>query len=297
MPENSPTAHGNAARGRHGTPSASRASTLLIAAAIPVAIAVGAATPAHATSPLSTAADQGGFSSPAQPGTETPTTPPPPEPEPQAEPAPAPQYYEQPAEIRKGPSRPAPSVEEPVEPVRIEELHLPEPVEPVAPITPPENTIRIGEFQTPSPDWLPIEVRDTINNTAAGAEAQVATALDSIGIPAGRSDRVSGAVLGGAGLGGAAGASVLGAPAAAAGATVGALIGGTVGGIAGAALGIMVPVPIVGQVTSGVAGTALGGAAGAAAGAAIAGVPVAVVGAVVGGTIGAGFGAGVGVGQ
>lgn len=298
MPENSPTTHGRVARGRHRTPSARRVGTLLIAAAIPVAIAVGAATPAHATSPLSPVADQGGLDGPAQPGTETPTPPPAPEPEPQPEPAPVPpQYYEQPAEIRKGPSRPAPSVEEPVEPVRIEELHLPEPVEPVAPITPPENTIRIGEFQTPSPDWLPVEVRDTINNTAAGAEAQVATALDSIGIPAGRSDRVSGAFLGGAGLGGAAGATVLGAPAAAAGATVGALIGGTVGGIAGAALGIMVPVPVVGQVTSGVAGTALGGAAGAAAGAAIAGVPVAVVGAVVGGTIGAGFGAGVGVGQ
>ncbi|MFI8974150.1 hypothetical protein ACIGO9_14785 [Nocardia asteroides] len=298
MPENSPTTRQGAALGRHGTPAARRVGTLLIAAAIPVAVAVGAAAPAaHATTPLSAVADQGGYSSPAQPGTETLTPPAAPEPQPEPEPAPAPQYYEQPAEIRKGPSRPAPSVEEPVEPVRIEELHLPEPVEPVAPITPPENTIRIGEFQTPSPDWLPVEVRDTINNTAAGAEAQVATALDSIGIPAGRSDRVSGAVLGGAGLGGAAGAAVLGAPAAAAGATVGALIGGTVGGIAGAALGIVVPVPVVGQVTSGVAGTALGGAAGAAAGAAIAGVPVAVVGAVVGGTIGAGFGAGVGVGQ
>ncbi|MFD4351571.1 hypothetical protein ACFWPX_03380 [Nocardia sp. NPDC058518] len=265
-------------------------------AAVPVAVAVGTAAPASANGPVATVADQGGVTSPSQPGTETSTPPTAPESEPEHEPAP-PVYYEQPAEVRNGPSRPAPSVVEPVEPVRIEELHLPEPVEQVAPIAPPENTIRIGEWQTPSPEWLPVEVRDTINNTAAGAEAQVATALDSVGIPAGRSDRVSGAVLGGAGLGGAAGTTVLGAPAAAVGATVGALVGGTVGGIAGAALGIVIPVPIIGQATSGVAGTALGAAAGAAAGAAILGVPAGVVGAAVGGTIGAGFGAGVGVGQ
>ncbi|MFD3510102.1 hypothetical protein [Nocardia sp. NPDC058666] len=296
MPEISPTTRGIATSGRHRIPGVRRGNVLLLVTAIPVAIALGATGPAHASGPLATVADQGGVTSPPQPGTETPTPPPSVEPEPQPEPNP-PTYYEQPAEVRNGPSRPAPSVSAPVEPVRIDQLHLPEPVEPVAPIAPPENTIRIGEWQTPSPDWMPIEVRDTINNTAAGAEAQVATALDSVGIPAGRSDRVSGAVLGGAGLGGAAGATVLGAPAAAVGATVGALVGGTVGGIAGAALGIVIPVPIIGQATSGVAGTALGAAAGAAAGAAILGVPAGVVGAAVGGTIGAGFGAGVGVGQ
>ncbi|MEV6362177.1 hypothetical protein [Nocardia asteroides] len=300
MPEKSSTTSGHRVRGRRGSVTARRGRALLLAAAIPVTAAMGVAAPAHADGPLAAVADQGGVTSPGQGGTETPTPPPPPPteqtPDATFEPAP-PVYYEQPAEVRKGTSRPAPSVEEPVEPVRIEELHLPTPVEPVAPITPPENTIRIGEWQTPSPDWLPVEVRDTINNTAAGAEAQVATALDSIGIPAGRSDRVSGAVLGGTGLGAAAGATVLGAPAAAVGAVAGGLIGGTVGGIAGAALGIVIPVPIIGEATSGVAGTALGAGAGAAAGAAITGVPAAVVGAVVGGTIGAGFGAGVGVGQ
>ncbi|MDN2502889.1 hypothetical protein FHY52_40340, partial [Nocardia nova] len=91
-------------------------------------------------------------------------------------------------------------------------MHLPEPVAPVAPIAPPDNTIRIGQWQAPAPDWLPPQARDCINNTAAGAEAQVATALDSIGIPAGRSDRVSGATLAGAGIGGAAGAVAAGAP-------------------------------------------------------------------------------------
>ncbi|MFC9964453.1 hypothetical protein [Nocardia ignorata] len=300
MPENTPTARRSAARRRSGISGARRTGTMLLAAAIPVAVAVGAAGPAHANSAVATIADQGGVTSPPQPGTETPTPPPAPEPEPEPEPTPEPTppvYYEQPQQVRTGPARPAPEVDEPVEPVRIEELHLPVPVEPVAPITPPENTIRIGEWQTPSPEWLPVEVRDTINNTAAGAEAQVATALDSVGIPAGRSDRVSGATLGGAALGGAAGATVLGAPAAAVGAVAGGLIGGTVGGIAGAALGIVIPVPIIGQATSGVAGTALGAAAGAAAGAALLGVPAGAVGGAVGATIGAGFGAGVGVGQ
>ncbi|WP_280227402.1 hypothetical protein [Nocardia farcinica] len=206
-------------------------------------------------------------------------------------------YYAQPPEIRNAPSRPAPVQEEPVAPVRIEDLHLPEPVEPVAPIEAPENTIRIGQWQAPRPDWLPPECADAINDSAAGAEAQVATALDSVGIPAGRSDRVSGATLAGAGIGGTAGAVVAGGPAAVAGAVVGGLVGGTIGGIAGAALGTVVPVPVIGTVTSGVAGTALGAAAGAAAGAVVAGVPVGAVGAVAAGTVGAGFGAGVGVGQ
>lgn len=280
----------------------SRAGRIAVAALVPVAVMVAAAGGAHAADSLAVIADQPGVTAPAQPGTTAPPPPAPdptPEPEPeQPEPAPAPPvYYTQPPEVRNAPSRPAPAPDAPVEPIRIEELHLPEPVEPVAPIEPPEYTIRVGQWQTPRPDWVPPEYADAINDTAAGAEAQVATALDSIGIPAGRSDRVSGATLAGAGIGGAVGAVALGAPAAVAGAVVGGLVGGTVGGIAGAALGTLVPVPVVGTVTSGVAGTALGAAAGAAAGAAVAGVPVGVVGAVAAGTVGAGFGAGVGVGQ
>ncbi|MEV4237066.1 hypothetical protein AB0J47_18030 [Nocardia sp. NPDC049737] len=209
-----------------------------------------------------------------------------------------PVYYTQPPEVRNNASsRPMPPPDGPVEPVRIENLHLPEPVAPVAPIEPPTDTIRVGLWQAPRPEWLPTECADAINDVAAGAEAQVATALDSIGIPAGRSDRVSGSTLAGAGIGGAAGAAVVGGPVAAVGAVVGGLIGGTIGGIAGAALGTVVPVPVIGTVTSGVFGTAVGAAAGAAAGAAIAGVPAAVVGGLAAGTVGAGFGAGVGVGQ
>ncbi|MGO4615657.1 hypothetical protein AB4305_14880 [Nocardia sp. 2YAB30] len=270
--------------------SLSRGGRTVVAGAVPIVMLLSAAT----TSAMSTPAaitDQPGVTSPAQPGTSTPA--PPPEPAP-----PPPVYYSQPPEIRnQSGTRPAPAADEPVEPIAIADLHLPEPVEPVAPIEPPENTIRVGQWETPRPDWLPPECADAINDAAAGAEAQVATALDSVGIPAGRSDRVSGATLGGAALGGAGGAVVAGAPAAALGAVVGGLVGGTVGGIAGALVGTVIPVPVIGTVTSGVAGTALGAAVGAAVGAVVAGVPAAVVGAVAGGTVGAGFGAGVGVGQ
>lgn len=268
-------------------------SRVVLAAALPLAVIVAATGTASAADPLPPVADQPGVTSPIQPGTTAPSPPPAPVP------APAPPvYYAQPPEVRtESATRPAPSVEERVEPVRIEQLHLPAPVPPVAPVAPPPDTIRVGQWQTPTPPWVPPEVRDTINGAAATAEAHMATALDSIGIPAGRSDRVSGATLAGVGIGGALGAKAAGAPAAAVGAVAGGLIGGTIGGIAGAAVGTVVAVPVIGTVTSGVAGTAIGAAAGAAAGAAIAGIPAAVAGAVAGATIGAGFGAGVGVGQ
>ncbi|MEU1950806.1 hypothetical protein [Nocardia rhamnosiphila] len=276
---------------RPGRGRARRGGRIMLAGAIPIAMALAATGTAHAGEQhAAVIADQPGVTSPEQSGTAPPPPPPAPTPE-------QPVYYEQPPEVRNAPSRPAPPPEEPAAPVRVEDLHLPEPVPPVAPIEPPENTIRIGQWQALSPEWLPPEARDTINTVAANAEAHVATALDSVGIPAGRSDRVSGATMAGAAVGGAAGAVAAGAPAAAAGAVVGGLIGGTIGGIAGAAIGTVVPVPVVGTVTSGVAGTALGAAVGAAVGAVVAGVPAAAVGAVAAGTVGAGFGAGVGVGQ
>ncbi len=258
---------------------------LVAAGAAPVLILL-AAQHANAVT-LDTIADQPGVTAPAQPGTQAPAPPP----------APPAVYPEQPPEVRNGPaSRPAPSPA-PAPPVNVVELHAPVPVEPVAPIEPPADMIRIGQAEFAEPEWLPPEVGDTINATSAGLEAQAATFLDSVGIPAGRSDRVAGATIAGAGVGGAIGGAVAGAPAAAAGAVVGGLIGGTIGGIAGAALGTVVAVPVIGTVTSGVAGTALGAAAGAAVGAVVAGVPAAAAGALVGGTVGAGFGAGVGVGQ
>ncbi|WP_157184035.1 hypothetical protein [Nocardia takedensis] len=283
---------------------AARVSLAAVVGVVPVALVMMTASPAVAVAESAgLIADQPGvFTGPAQPGTSAPTLPPPPdaEPEPQAEllsPQP-PVFYAQPPQVRNdSSSRPAPEFAAPVAPFKIEDLHLPEPVEPVAPIEAPPDTVRVGQWSAPRPDWLPPECAEAINDAAAQAEAQVATALDSIGIEAGRSDRVAGATLAGAGIGGAAGAVVAGVPAAAAGAVVGGLVGGTIGGIAGAAVGTVISVPVVGPVTSGVAGTVLGAAAGAAAGAAVAGLPVAAVGAVAAGTVGAGFGAGVGVGQ
>ncbi|MGW4368093.1 insoluble domain protein [Nocardia takedensis] len=297
------TVHHNrtARRSRH-SPRGVRAARITLGAVVPVAVLIATAGTAQAAEPLAVIADQPGVTGPAQPGTSPPPAPPAPEPAPEPVPPPPPQpaptvYYAQPPEVRNAPTRPAPSVQQPVEPIRIEDLHLPEPVEPVAPVDVPDDVIRVGQWETPRPEWLDPACADAINDFSAGVEAQVATALDSVGIPAGRSDRVSGATLAGAGIGGAVGAVALGAPAAAAGAVAGGLIGGTVGGIAGAALGTLVPIPVIGEVTSGVAGTALGAAAGAVAGAVVAGVPVAAVGAVTAGTVGAGFGAGVGVGQ
>ncbi|WP_328408981.1 hypothetical protein [Nocardia sp. NBC_00403] len=115
--------------------------------AMPIVLLSAAA--ASATGAPAVITDQPGVTSPLQPGTSTPTPPPDPAPTP-------PVYYVQPPEIRHGSgTRPAPSADQPVEPIAIEDLHLPVPVEPVAPIEPPENTIRVGQWEALRPDWLP----------------------------------------------------------------------------------------------------------------------------------------------
>ncbi|MGF6888060.1 hypothetical protein ABIA39_006573 [Nocardia sp. GAS34] len=232
--------------------------------------------------------DQPGVTSPAQPGT---TSAPPP-------PAPPPPVNQQdsPAVRNNEPTRPVPQWA-PAAPVIVPALHLPRPVPPVAPIRPPANTIRIGEFETPTPPCIPPNVRDQINTVAANGEAGIARFWDSVGMPPSRSDRTAAATVVGSAVGGAVGVVAAGVPTAAVGAVVGGLIGGTVGGIAGAALGTLVPVPVIGTVTSGVAGTAIGAAAGAAIGAAVLGLPAAGAAAVVGGIAGGAVGAAVGVGQ
>ncbi len=225
--------------------------------------------------------DQPGVTSPSQPGT---TAPPPPPP---AAPAPAVDQQDSPAVRNNEPTRPEPQWA-PAAPVVVPELHLPRPVPPVAPIQPPPNMIRIGDFQTPTPPWVPPNVRDQINTVAANGEAGVAHFWDSIGFPPSRSDRTAAATV----VGAAAGVVAAGVPTAAVGAVVGGLIGGTIGGVAGAALGTVVPVPVVGTVTSGVAGTAIGAAAGAAIGAGLLGLPAAVGGGIAGGAVGAAVGVG-----
>lgn len=251
--------------------------------ALPLVVGVAVSGAASATTTVSDTI-QPGVTSPPQPGTVAPPPPPPPADD------------DSPAVRNDASWRPVPQ-SSPAPPVDLGRLHLPGPVPPVAPIKPPPNVIRIGDFVTPSPAWLPPAVRDQINSTAAGAEAGVARLWDSIGIGPRRSDRLAAATTAGTGIGVIAGAAVAGVPVAGVGAVVGGLVGGTIGGIVGAAAGTLIPVPVVGTVTSGVAGTAIGAAAGALIGGALAGVPAAAIGAVAGGVVGGGVGAAVGVGQ
>ncbi|MEV0682776.1 hypothetical protein AB0I35_02820 [Nocardia sp. NPDC050378] len=213
-------------------------------------------------------------------------------------------------------TRPVPDYTTPAPPVVIEELHLPEPVEPVAPIAPPPRTLRVGDFTAPAPEELPAEILDGVNTTAADVEAAIATQGRSIGINPSRSDKIAAATVGGA----LAGAAIAGVPAAAVGAVGGGLAGAAVGAgvgfvvgaagtagataiLAGAAAiptagpgavpiiigGFTAAWPIAAATTG--AGAAIGAAAGAALGAAALGIPAAAAGAVAGGVLGSGYGA------
>ncbi|GAD82084.1 hypothetical protein NCAST_06_00010 [Nocardia asteroides NBRC 15531] len=213
-------------------------------------------------------------------------------------------------------SRPVPEYTAPAPPIVIEELHLPEPVEPVAPIAPPPRTLRVGDFTSPVPDEVPGEVLDGVNGTAADVEAAIATQGRSIGINPSRSDKIAAATVGGA----LAGAALAGVPAAAVGAVGGGLIGAGIGAgvgfavgaagtagataiLAGAAAiptagagalptiagGFVAAWPIAAATTG--AGAAIGAGVGAAVGAAALGIPAAAAGAVAGGVLGSGYGA------
>ncbi|NKT37709.1 insoluble domain protein [Rhodococcus hoagii] len=174
------------------------------------------------------------------------------------------------------------------EPIRVEQLHLPTYVEPVAPIQAPEKRLRLGDYITDKPNWMSEEYLDRTNNSAAVAEAQMATFWKSVGVDVDRSDRVAAATVGGAAAGAIGSGLAFG--------TVGALAGGTIGGNYGLGLGGVVSVPLAGIpglpatviVPTTVAGTAIG----AAAGAAVLGVPAAVVGGIGGAAAAGAVGAG-----
>lgn len=179
------------------------------------------------------------------------------------------------------------------EPVQVQELHLPEPVAPVAPIEAPEDKLRIGDFITEKPVWMSEQDMEKTNNSAAVAEAQVATFWNSIGVETSRSDRIAAATTAGVLGGGAIGALGCGVPAAVAGGVVGGIIGGAVSGAPGAVtvlstFGLTAPVVVPSVILSTAGGVAIGAAA--------AGIPAAAVcgtaGAVIGGVGGATFGAG-----
>lgn len=176
-------------------------------------------------------------------------------------------------------------------PVNVGKLHAPVPVRPVAPIVAPPGTIRVGDAIMPAA-WMPAVVRDRINVTAAGAEAQVSTFARSIGVSPNRSDRIAGSA--------AVGGLVTAVPGALVGGTIGGAVGGAVGVAAGlvAALGtdgallvvtflpglvagLVANVPEIGAAAT--IGTVGGAAVGGAIGGAITGLP----GALIGGAVGA----------
>ncbi|WP_305093828.1 hypothetical protein [Prescottella sp. R16] len=168
-----------------------------------------------------------------------------------------------------------------VAPLQVQELHMPTYVEPTAPIIAPRETLRLGTFHTPQPNWVTDGDLDRTNNTSAVVEAEVSTFWRSLGAPTTRANRLAAAQIGM----GAVGAGVMGAG----GALVGGLVGGGIGTYVGAVTGLGTEgifLPGVGAVTT--AGTATG----AAIGAAVLGIPAAVAGGVVGAGIGTWIGAG-----
>lgn len=172
-------------------------------------------------------------------------------------------------------------------------LHLPTYVEPTAPIIAPRDTLRLGTYQAPQPNWITKGDLDRTNNSSAVIEAQTSTFWRSIGIETTRADRLAAAqVAGGAG---------------------GAVLGGAIGGGAGAAVGVATAPGVLGDVIAvggpvGVAATAMAGEVVAvpilgvvpmalAVDAAAVGVPAAVAGAAVGGALGVAAGTYYGAGD
>ncbi|WP_067801642.1 hypothetical protein [Nocardia beijingensis] len=146
-------------------------------------------------------------------------------------------------------------------------LHAPIPVAPVPPIAPPSGKLRFGDVQVDAPEWLYREQAIQINDTAAMAEANMATFFDSIGMERTRSDRVASQTMGAAAIGAAAG-FVFASPFA--------LFGAAVGG--GLALAIGLPFAPIGLAA---------GPIGAAYGAALMAAPLSAIGAGIGAGLGA----------
>jgi len=144
------------------------------------------------------------------------------------------------------------------------------PVAAVKPVMPPRPaTVRAGDLVLPAPDWLSTQQTQEINGAAAGAEAQVASTGEAMGLDPARAHQVAADTVGDSVRGAAIATVTVGAPLAAA--------GGLVGGVAGLIAGVPF-LPI---------GLAIGPVLGAAIGAAVTAAPVT--------AIGAGIGAGVGV--
>ena len=162
-------------------------------------------------------------------------------------------------------------------PIDYSQLHLPSPVEIIAPIIAPRDTLRFGTFHLAQPNWVTDADRERTNNTTSVVESMVATFWHSTGVPLDKAKRESAAQIAGAAGGALTGGLALATPFA----TGGALIGGTIGGNIGMGLG-NVFVPGIGWVAGGLAGTG----AGAGIGALALGAPAFIAGALGGGAAG-----------
>ncbi|MBX9151965.1 insoluble domain protein [Rhodococcus qingshengii] len=171
----------------------------------------------------------------------------------------------------------APNNTDDATPIDYSQLHLPGPVEIIAPIIAPRDTLRFGIFHVAQPNWVTDADLERTNNTTSVVESMVATFWHSTGVPVDKASRESAAQVAGAAGGALTGGLALAAPFA----TGGALIGGTIGGNIGMGLG-NVFVPGIGWVAGGLAGTG----AGAGIGALALGAPAFITGALGGGAAG-----------
>lgn len=268
--------------GRRRRQAAVRHSAVAVLAAAAVAAGIVLAPTAVAAPGQVGITDGGGQAGIAQGGgqsgvTTEPT--PPPQPEPTYWGAPPPQYQNityQPLHNWDYDANTymAPNNTDDATPIDYSQLHLPGPVEIIAPIIAPRDTLRFGTFHIAQPNWVSDADVERTNNTTAVVESMVATFWHSTGVPVDKASRESAAQVAGAAGGALTGGLALAAPFA----TGGALIGGTIGGNIGMGLG-NVFVPGIGWVAGGLAGTG----AGAGIGALALGVPAFLTGAVGGG--------------
>jgi hypothetical protein len=178
----------------------------IVAAALAVPLAMSAETAAAATAPA-----QPGMTAPAQPGPAMSaqpgiTTAPVVSTGPQGQ-APLPDEIVPATDF--APTRPV-SRTQYAAPLRVNRLHAPQAVPPVARIVPPPSEVRVGNFVAPAPAWLPRGPLDAINTTSAGYESQISQYARSIGVPPSRADRIAAATVADTVAGGMVGAAVAG---------------------------------------------------------------------------------------
>lgn len=286
-------AHGWALRASLVMPSTRRRRAIAVAVAAAAVVSFGGGT-AFADEP----GGQGGVTAPpaAGPGQGGVTPTPEPAPAPPAETAPPvdsgpgsipdPVWYPSAPPVVQGWDEPGPTYPQAYSPVPQGPVHLPKPTKPVTPVLPRPGYVMIGNQSGPQPDWLSDPDTRSINRWNAKFQADIATALISVGVPEDEATRQAAAMMVGIVAGSVTGFMLTGPVAAVVFAATGALIGL---GIA-TAVAPMTPPPFTPFAP--LIGAGAGGAAGAAGGLLLVGGAGAIAGGVVGGLLGWLFGAG-----